>query len=101
MLPFAGHMTWLTLVPGKPVVRIFALPVWGIKSRRAAAREVEILNRDSELIRYHLSGDRLQADLDFAAGPFVPRHLAECVSAFQSTITKVKVDFAARTGGRS
>jgi len=87
------------ILPGEPTIRIFAVLVHDIRSLRAAAREVAILNRDATFLRYVLEGDLLIAELDLDAGPFVPRHLTDALARFHRATGRSVTDFASRTGG--
>jgi hypothetical protein len=96
---FERHTAWVRILPGEPTIRIFAVLVHDIRSLRAAAREVAILNRDATFLRYVLEGDLLIAELDLDAGPFVPRHLTDALARFHRATGRSVTDFASRTGG--
>lgn len=90
---------WVRLLHSEPTLRIFGTLVHDIRHPRAATREVAILNRDATLLRYTLTSDRLFAELDLCASPYVPRHLMEAIGRFRNAAGQSAEDFAARTGG--
>ncbi len=96
---FERHTAWVRILPGEPTIRVVAVLVHDIRSQRAAAREVAILNRDAAFLRYVLEDDLLVAGLDLDAGPFVPRHLMDAIARLHRATGRTATDFAARTGG--
>ncbi|PKW25723.1 T3SS (YopN, CesT) and YbjN peptide-binding chaperone 1 [Phycicoccus duodecadis] len=98
--PLERGTAWVRLLKGEPTIRVFAVVVHGIRSRRAATREVAILNRDAVSLRYISDGNVLVIELDVNAGPFVPGHLVDGLARFSQAAAQQPMDFAARTGGR-
>lgn len=98
-IPGAQHLTYARLVGGRAAIRLWAVVVRDVERPRVAAREVALLNRDAQFVRWSMWGDELMAEFEVVAGPFVPRHFIETVSTFQQVVTKAQGDFMLRAGG--
>ncbi|HHX46251.1 MAG TPA: hypothetical protein GX718_02600, partial [Brevibacterium sp.] len=82
-----------------PVVRVWARLVRGISEGKAALREMNILNRDADRVRFNVGHDALWAQFEVTCGPFVPRHVQTAVALVADAAGAVSEDFALRTGG--
>ncbi len=97
----AGLSLFFVRVPeGVPVVELFGCVVTDVTDRKAARREVEILNRDVRFAKFRLSGDSIMVDLQLPAWPFVPEHLRAMVAMLTEMIGGIEDDLAERVGGR-
>lgn len=82
-----------------PVVRVWARLVREISDGAAALREMNILNRDADRVRFNLGHDALWVQFEVTCGPFVPRHVQTAVGIVAAAAGAVSEDFALRTGG--
>ncbi|GIL34009.1 hypothetical protein [Phycicoccus sp. DTK01] len=100
-VPFAvGHRAaYVRVMDHEPTVRLFCVLVHGIRSQRAAQREVGLLNRDTVGLRFVTDHGLLVVEHDLLAAPFVPRHLVQAVERMRAAGGNTARDFALRTGG--
>lgn len=96
-----GHPVFVWVPPGEPSVRICARVLHDVRSRRATATELAVLNREASFVSYHLGGEReVWARLDLPGSPFVPDHVRHGLASFLTSVAGVRGDLALRTGGR-
>ncbi|QKE84399.1 hypothetical protein [Arthrobacter sp. NEB 688] len=100
-VPFTvGHRrAYVRVMDHEPTVRLFCVLVHGIKSQRAAQREVGLLNRDAVGLRFVTDHGLLMVEQDVQAAPFVPRHLVQAIERMRGAGGNTARDFALRTGG--
>lgn len=100
-VPFAvGHRTaYVRVMAHEPTVRLFGVFVHGIRSHRAAQREVGLLNRDAVGLRFVTDHGLLMVEHDLPGAPFVPRHLLQAIERMRGAGGNTARDFALRTGG--
>ena len=90
---------YVTVPVDEPVLRVWARIVGDIADADVALREVNILNRDAEGVRFHVAHESLFVQHDLHCAPFVPRHLQVAVGLTARAAVKAAPDFALRTGG--
>lgn len=76
-------MTYVRVLPDRPVVELLCWPVVDIHDLDAARKEVNILNRDNPLVNVVLDEDRVLVRASVLAMPFVPSHLEDLLEGFQ------------------
>lgn len=92
--------TYVSLVPGRPMVRLWSCPVHQIKDHDSALREVNILNRDSPWARHHiLNHATLVSQIELWVQPFVPMAVQQALATLGAGCLHASKDFADRTGG--
>ncbi|WP_158707702.1 T3SS (YopN, CesT) and YbjN peptide-binding chaperone 1 [Janibacter massiliensis] len=100
VLHHAGQRVWVGPIGDSLVVRVFARVVHGVYSRRAAATEIAILNRDHSLVRFDLRGRDVWLAVDLPSSPFVPDHLVGALAGVFAAIDRNRADLALRVRGR-
>ena len=70
-----------------PAIEIFARVAHGIRSRRATAAEIAVLNRDNPWVKWTLRGAHGVAAHHDPGAPFVPAHLDGMVDVFLVAMT--------------
>ena len=71
VVPYHGNLLFVRSVDDSPVVAVFAQLASGITDLEAAAERVWLLNREVELVKFYLRGDRILAGCTLPASPFV------------------------------
>ena len=74
-----------------PVVELFGCVVTDVTDRKAARREIAILNRDARFAKFRLAGDSIVVELQLPAWPFVPEHLRAMVAMLTEMIATHEV----------
>lgn len=82
-------------------VTVFALRlegpvVAGVQDYDAAVREVNILNRDSVMMRYYLEDDAVSVAVDFLVDPFIEHQVQFIISLVLKKIEAIRDDLAWR-----
>lgn len=101
LLGLAPVPIYVSVRSDHPVVRVWARFVTDVSDRDAALREVNILNRGADRVRFHFGHDALWGQYEVTCWPFVPRHLQLAVDVVASAAKAVSGDFALRTGGEA
>lgn len=99
-VPYGSSVVYVRVNEAAPVVELFSLVVSGVRDRDRAAFEVSVLNRDVRFVKFHLAGDRVVAQLQLPAWPFVPAHLRSLLAGMSSKLDEIGDDLVARVGGR-
>lgn len=71
-----------------------------MSSRRAAAVEIGLLNRDSPWVRWTLRDRDIWQTILLPGNPFVPSHLHTMLDQFHKAMTATRDDLAYRTGAK-
>ena len=90
---------WIRVGKDDPVVVILARVVHSVRSRRQAAVELGILNRDHPWAKWTLRERSVWQTLLISGQPFAPEHLGDALDAFFASMTETRDDLALRTGG--
>ena len=90
---------WIRVGKDDPVVVIIARVVQSVRSRRQAAVELGILNRDHLWAKWTLRERSVWQTLLISGQPFAPEHLSDALDAFFAAMTATRDDLALRTGG--
>lgn len=93
-------MTYVRVLPDRPLVELLCWPVVDIHDLEAARIEVEILGRDNPLINVVLDEDRIVVRAHVLGQPFVPTHLEDLLEGFTELMDRVTPDLALRVKGR-
>lgn len=96
---YAGQRVWIRVL-GDSAIEISARVAHGALSRRQAAVEVGILNRQSRWIWWQVLGRDVFQTSTIDASPFAPEHLTSTLALFLDTMTKTRDDLALRVGGQ-
>jgi hypothetical protein len=92
---------WVRVRQDQPAVEVFARVVHDVRSRRQAAIEANLLNRDQAWTKYVVADRAVFQVLRIPAHPFAPEHLAGMLPVFFESLREVRADLALRTGGRA
>ena len=93
-------VTYVRVLPDRPVVELLCWPVVDIHDLDAARIEVNILNRDNPLVNVVLDEDRVLVRASVLAMPFVPSHLEDLLEGFSELMDRITPDLALRVNGR-
>lgn len=96
-----GQPLWVRVSADEPVVQVFACVARGVRSRRTAAVEVGLLNRDHRWMKWILAERDVWQTLSLPGRPFVPIHFAVLLDAFIETLGETRDDLMYRTGTRT
>lgn len=99
-VPWGSSLVFVRVEQDAPVVRLFSVVVEGVTDRRRASFEVNVLNRDLRFLKFVLLGDRVVAEQQLPAWPFVPEHLRSMLTGMSQHLDELDEDLAARIGGR-
>lgn len=83
-----------------PLIRLFAEMVVEISDLDAADREVGVLNREIEGVKFAVHGDKVIASTDLLALPFAAEHLHLLVAHMCEVVSDNDAGVARRVGGR-
>lgn len=100
VLSHLDQPVWVRVRQDQPAVEIMARVVHGVRSRRATAAEIALLNRDHLWTTWVLGGRDVWLRLPVPAYPFAPGHLASMLDVFFDAMGKTRDDLAFRVGGR-
>jgi antitoxin component of MazEF toxin-antitoxin module len=100
VIPTGRFPAYLRVRHDQPALELFAVVVHGVRSRRQAAIELAVLNRDTVWTKYVLRDRAVCQTLCLLAAPFVAEHLAAALPMFLAELDSVRDDLALRTGGR-
>ena len=82
------------------LIRLFAEMVVEISDVDTAVREVDVLNREIEGVKFALQGDKVIASADLFALPFAAEHLQVLVARMCDVVSSHDKALARRVGGR-
>ncbi|MCL2541252.1 MAG: hypothetical protein FWE71_02195 [Nocardioidaceae bacterium] len=98
VLSHMGQTVWVHAFDDQPAVRIMARVAHDVRSRRQAAVELAILNRNSVFVDWALTDRDVWQRITFPAGPFAPDHLDEMLRQFFAAMSETRDDLALRLG---
>ena len=96
-----GHRVLVIVHEEMAAVELMTLVVDAVRSRRATAVELGLLNRDHPWAKWTLHERRVFQRQMLSAYPLAPRHLQRAVEDFQRALDLTSEDLVQRTGGRS
>ena len=100
VLEHLGQPVWVRVRKDMPAIEVMARVVHGVRSRRATAVELGLLNRDHAWVKWTLrERDVWQTAMVFA-WPFATEHLRHAIATFLEDMTATRDDLALRTGGQ-
>ena len=94
------QLVWVRVRQEQPAVEIFARVAHNVRSRRATAVEIGLLNRDNLWVRWTLRERAVWQTLILPGLPFVPSHLDAMLDIFLQVMSDTRDDLALRTGAR-
>lgn len=97
VLHHLGQPLWVRVREDRPAVEILARVAHGVRSRRATAVEIGLLNRDNLWVRWTLQGRSVWQSIILPGTPFVPSHLDVMLTIFLKAMTSTRDDLAYRT----
>lgn len=92
------HLTFVRVRSDEPTIEIFTRLVHGVDSRRRAALEIALLNRDARWSKFSLADRAVFMTVSIPGAPYCPEHLAALLPRFRETVLEVRDDLALRTG---
>jgi hypothetical protein len=100
VIPRDGAPVYVRVRAEQPIVDVFTWVVHSVRSRRQAAVEVGLLNRDHLLAKFVLNDRAIYQLINVPAMPFVPAHLRLMLPGYLALVDEVRSDLALRTSGR-
>jgi hypothetical protein len=97
VLEHLGQHVYVRAREDQPVVQIFARVAHDVASRRSAAVEIALLNRDHTWSKWNLIGRGLFQTLALPATPFVPAHVWAMIDLFLGSMAETRDDLVLRT----
>ncbi|MCW2866198.1 MAG: hypothetical protein JWR20_386 [Marmoricola sp.] len=91
---------WITAMGPRRALRFFSHVVIEVGNLAQAKIEVEILNRRTPLLKFHLAGDVLIASYELPASPFIGPTVMGTLDEIADTLDDLAQDLADRVGGR-
>jgi hypothetical protein len=95
-----GHRVYVRVRGDEPTIETFARVVHEVRSRKGAAVELALLNRDVRWAKFYLADRSVYMMLTLPGSPYSAEHVRSLVPLFQRTLLQVRGDLALRTGGR-
>lgn len=99
VLVHLGQPVFVRVLPDQPAVQVFTRVVHGVRSRRGAAVEVALLNRDEVWMKWILRETSIWQSAVVPAMPFAESHLVVMLELFLHAMETTRDDLALRTGG--
>ncbi len=87
---------WVRVLPNQPAVEIIARVAYDVRSRRAAAVELGLSNRNHLWSRWTLRQREVWQTVHLPAQPFAPRHLDVMLDLFFEAMADTRDDLALR-----
>ncbi|QIX27940.1 hypothetical protein ncot_16105 [Nocardioides sp. JQ2195] len=100
-LPGQPSPIYVRIHPELPIVEAFGAVVTGVRSRRQAAVEASLLNRDLPLVKFAVLERSVLAALQVPAHRLEADAFLEALPMFLTTVNAVRADLSLRTGARS
>ncbi|GGD28531.1 T3SS (YopN, CesT) and YbjN peptide-binding chaperone 1 [Nocardioides daphniae] len=94
-----GQPVFVSALADQPAVQIFTRVVHGVRSRRGAAVEIGLLNRDHPWVKWSLRDRSVWQSVMVPAMPFADFHLELMLDIFWAAMSETRDDLALRTGG--
>ena len=91
------QVVWVRVLEHQPAIEILARVAHGVKSRRGAAVEIGILNRDAAWVTWTLRDRDIWQKCLIPAQPFAPSHLKGMLQVFLRAMAATRDDLALRT----
>lgn len=82
------------------IIEAFAVVVTDVRSRRQAAIELGLLNRDCPMIKLTMQDRHVIQTVALPGYPFVPMQLLVLPASFANVLAQASGDLSLRTGGR-
>jgi T3SS (YopN, CesT) and YbjN peptide-binding chaperone 1/TY-Chap C-terminal domain/T3SS (YopN, CesT) and YbjN peptide-binding chaperone 3 len=92
-------VVYVSTLPSAAAIRVWAEVAVQVTELDRARLEVEILNRDHELSRYLLVGNRITVEMHLLASPFVPEQLTTAFTLICDLAEEADDDLVARVSG--
>lgn len=96
VLEHLGQPVWVRVLPNQPAVEILARVAHDVYSRRAAAVEIGLLNRDHAWVKWTLHDRAVSQSILVPGLPFVPAHLDGMLTVFLAAMAATRDDLAYR-----
>ena len=96
VLTHLGQPVWVRVRPDQPAVEIMARVAHDLYSRRAAAVEIGLLNRDSLWVKWTMRERMVWQTIVVPGLPFVPAHLDAMLDLFLTVMSETRDDLAFR-----
>jgi hypothetical protein len=96
-----GQPVWVKVREEQPAIEIFARVAHDVHSRRAAAVEIGLLNRDSLWSRWVLRDRTVWQVVHLPAMPFVPVHVDGMLDLFFAAMSETRDDLALRVRAKA
>ena len=90
---------WITPLGERRVLRFFSHVVVEVADLPAARREIEVLNRQTPLLKFHLAGDVVIASYELPCHPFIGPTVMGTLESVAETLDDLATDLALRLGG--
>ncbi|MDO8108334.1 hypothetical protein Q6348_14140 [Isoptericola sp. b441] len=97
-LTHLSQPVWVRARHDQPAVEIFARIAHDVYSRRQAAVEIGLLNRDRTWVRWVLRDRAVWQQLTLPGAPFAPAVLTAMLTVFMETMDETRDDLALRLG---
>lgn len=94
-----GVRAYYRIAPHEPTIGLFALVVHGVRSRRQADTEVNVLNRRHHWSRWVRYGDMVMQEMSIPGLPYDTKRLDDMTGVFVADFRSVVPDLADRVGG--
>lgn len=100
VLHHLGQVVWVRVRTDQPAVEIMARVAHDVRSRRATAVEIGLLNRDSAWVKWTMHDRTVWQSIMLPGSPFAPRHLDGMLEVFCKGMTATRDDVAYRLGAK-
>lgn len=101
VLTHLDQPVWIRVLHDQPAIEIFARVAHDVRSRRATAVELAVLNRDNPWVKWIQRERTVWQHLVIPGAPFAPAHLDGMVDVFLQTMTRTRDDLAFRVLGKA
>lgn len=95
------HLVWVHIPEESPAVEVITRVAQDVHSRRTAAVEIGLLNRDYRWMKWVLTEREIWQTLFLPGRPFVPAHLIILLGQFLKVLDETRDELAYRTGTRT
>lgn len=96
-----GQPTWVRVRHEQPAIEIFTLVARDVRSRRATAVELGVLNRDYPWVKWIQQDRTVWQHLFLMGAPLLPDYLGAMVDVFFGTFSKTRDDLVFRVMGKA
>jgi hypothetical protein len=91
---------WVRVLDHGPIVRLYSYVVRSVRDIRQARIEVDILNRRTDLLKFHVADGVITASYDLSAVPFIGPQLLHALDRATELLNDLAEDAALRVGGK-